>query len=62
MTIEQVCGFVEEQTGIPVTAETQLNDLAMDSLEFLELMVKLNIPDAAVPSLNTVQDLQAATA
>lgn len=49
---------VRDHTGEDVTPETQLNTLGMDSLDFLDLMVKLNIPDALVPSMNTVGDLQ----
>jgi len=61
MTIEQVIQVVEDETGQKVTGASELKDLGMDSLEFLELIVKLNIPDAAVPAINTVQDLQEAT-
>lgn len=61
MTIEEVILAVEDETGQKVTPATELKDLGLDSLEFLDLMVRLNIPDALVPNINTVQDLQAAT-
>lgn len=59
MTIEKVIAVVEEHSGQKVTAETKLNDLAFDSLDFLDLMVALSIPDERVPYVNTVQDLAA---
>jgi acyl carrier protein len=59
MTIERAIEVVEEHTGQKVTAETPLKDLGLDSLEFLELMVALSIPDERVPYINTVQDLAA---
>ena len=57
MTIEQVIEVVEDHTGQKVTAASDLKDLGMDSLDFLELMVRLNIPDASVANINTVKDL-----
>ncbi len=57
MTLEQVIGIVGDHTGQKVTAETKLSDLGMDSLDFLELMVILNVPDEIVPDLNTVLDI-----
>jgi acyl carrier protein len=59
MTIEQVIETVEEHSGVKVTGETKLSDLGLDSLEFLELMVALNVPDERVPYIDTVQDLAA---
>jgi len=59
MTIDHVIAVVEEHSGQKVTAETKINDLGFDSLEFLELMVALNIPDDRVPHIDTVQDLAA---
>lgn len=49
---------VEDHTGkTGLTAQTRLDSLGMDSLDFLELMVKLNIPDDRVASMNVVGDL-----
>lgn len=60
MTIVDVMDIVRDETGKDVIPETELNALGLDSLEFLELMVRLDIPDAAVPHMNTVADLWAA--
>ena len=58
MTIEDAIKAVEDHTGrTGVTAETRLDSLGMDSLDFLELMVRLDIADQYVPLINTVQDL-----
>lgn len=63
MTIEEVIALVEEETGQKVTAETELSALGLDSLEFLDLLIRVgNIPDAAIPELNTVYDLYEAPA
>jgi acyl carrier protein len=58
MTIEDVIQKVEEETGQKVTAETNLNDLGLDSLDFVDLLVQIGeIPDSVVPRINTVNDL-----
>jgi acyl carrier protein len=57
MTIDAVIQAVEDQTGQKVAAGTKLSDMGMDSLEFLDLVVRLGVPDAAVPGCNTVHDL-----
>ena len=57
MTIEDVILAVEDQTGQKVTPETQLGDLGLDSLEFLDLLVRVGIPDAMAPRLHTVKDI-----
>lgn len=57
MTIEQVIEVVKEASPCPVTAETELSGLGLDSLEFLDLLVRVGIPDAVAPSLHTVNDL-----
>jgi acyl carrier protein len=59
MTIEQAIAVVEEHSGQKVTAETKISDLGFDSLDFLDLMVALGIPDERVPHIDTVQDLAA---
>ena len=60
MTLEEVMDIVEDETDQAVTPETRLDSLGMDSLDFLALLTRLNIPDAAVASLETVQDLHSA--
>src|SRR5882757_3615761 len=62
MTIEDVLEVVENETGQKVNRDTELKDLHLDSLEFLELLMRVgNIPDAAVPGLETVNDLYLAS-
>lgn len=58
MTIEEVMAIVEDETGKQVRPETEIKDLGMDSLDFLNLLVRVgNIPDAVVPQINRVSDL-----
>lgn len=57
MTIEEVIQTVEDQAGQRVTLETQLSELGLDSLEFLDLLVQIGIPDTMAPSLHTVKDI-----
>lgn len=58
MTIEDVLEVVASETGQKVYQDTELKDLGLDSLEFLDLLIRVgNIPDAVVPQLNTVNDL-----
>jgi len=62
MTIEDVIAAVEEETGQAVTPETKISDLGIDSLEFMDLILHVSnkcgeIPDSAVPSIETVDDL-----
>jgi acyl carrier protein len=62
MTIEDVVQAVEERAGQKVTSETKLDTLAMDSLDFVDLILHISgqfgdIPDSVVPRINTVNDL-----
>lgn len=62
MTIEQVIAAVEDFTGEKVAADTNLRDVVSDSLDFVDLMLEISnkcgeIPDSAVPSIETVNDL-----
>lgn len=52
-----ICAIIERETGQTVTAETPLDKLGLDSLEFLDLMVVLEVPQEAVPSMRAVGDL-----
>lgn len=62
MTIEEVMAVVKDHTGQDVTPETEISSLGMDSLDFLDLLVRIgNVPDQLVPHLNTVNDLYLAT-
>lgn len=58
MTIEEVIAIVDDQVGEKVSARSNLHDLGLDSLEFLDLLLKFpNIPDSVVAHINTVNDL-----
>lgn len=57
MTTDEVMTIVESESGQTVNLDTDLKDLGLDSLEFLNLMVQLGIPDASVPYINTVREL-----
>jgi acyl carrier protein len=50
--------LISEETGAAnVTVETKLEDLGIDSLDFIDLMLKLNVPDAKIAGLETVGDI-----
>lgn len=38
---EAVCSIVERETGVKVNAETALDTLPLDSLEFMDLLLKI---------------------
>ncbi len=57
MTIDEVVAIVREETGHEVSPETCLDKLDMDSLDFLELLVHVGVPNEVVPRINTVNDL-----
>lgn len=58
MTLYETIVIVEDKTGITVTGSTNLSDLGLDSLEFVELLMSFpNIPDEKVPQINTVSEL-----
>lgn len=62
MTLVEVMEIVKDHTGEDVTPETEISSLGMDSLDFLDLLIRVgNIPDQVVPHLNTVNDLYLAT-
>lgn len=52
-----VCAVIEQETGESVTPTTPLDQLNVDSLEFLELLVVLGIPSDDIGSFETVGDL-----
>ncbi len=61
MTLVEVLEIVKDHTGQDVIPETQLSTLGMDSLDFLDLLIRVgNIPDEVVPRINMVSDLHAA--
>lgn len=48
---------IKAETGQNVTEETPLDSLGLDSLEFVQLLLDLDIPTERAPVLNTVADL-----
>lgn len=49
--------IIEIRTDSTVVPETPIDALGMDSLEFLELLVELNIPVEKSAQMETVADL-----
>lgn len=58
-----VCAAILEETSIEVGPETPLDDIDLDSLEFLNLVLYLSekagkeIPDGQIAQMKTVGDL-----
>lgn len=58
-----VCAVIERETGQKVTPETTLDELNVDSLEYLDLILTLEkesgkeIPVLSYRDLNTVGDM-----
>lgn len=58
-----VCEVIERELGQPVTEDTLLEDLPMDSLEFIDVLLAISnetgksVPDEKVSSLMTVGDI-----
>jgi acyl carrier protein len=49
--------LLNDLTNKECTEDTKIVDLGLDSLEFLELMVELDIPSEAIDELHTVGDI-----
>lgn len=61
MTLVEILEIVKDHTGEDVTPETELSSLGMDSLEFLDLLIRIgDIPDSVVPRIGRVSDLYSA--
>ena len=66
--LETIIVLVEEETGKEVTADTLLDSLDIESLDFLDLLLTIQekfgviIPDSAVAKINKVGDLAKAVA
>lgn len=59
---ERLLTIISEETGRTVTLQTSLDDLGMDSLDFVSLMQEIGkvyqeIPESEWSNLNTVQDI-----
>ena len=62
-----VLEFISEEVGRTVTAETRIEDLGIDSLDFISLIQSIGekfkeIPDSEFVKLNTVGDIVKAVA
>jgi acyl carrier protein len=57
MTKEEIIAAVEEQAGVPVTLDTKLDTLKIDSLEFVELMALCGVPQEKEVGIETVGDI-----
>ena len=55
-----VCAVIERETGQKVNEDTPLDELQVDSLEYLELLVTLDVPSDG--AYQTVGDLAKAAA
>jgi acyl carrier protein len=56
--MEEVMRAISQYSNaMKITPETRLEELGMDSLETLDLLIQLGIPDTAVSDLQTVGDL-----
>lgn len=62
MTIEDLIKVVNDETGAQAQPESRIDALVSDSLEFLQLIIRVSkdcgdIPDAWVSRIETVNDL-----
>lgn len=63
MNNEKILSIIERETDQKCTAETTLEELAVDSLELLDLLMAveqetgLSVPDSRIADLHTVGDI-----
>lgn len=57
MTVQEIIETIERETGQKVTTATPIEDLAVDSLEFLDLLLQIGVPSDRLGSIVTVGDL-----
>ena len=62
MTKDEVLAVIAKEAGFPVNDSMALGELELDSLELMNLLVALDIPDADIEELDTVADLIAKAA
>jgi len=55
-----ICAVIERETGQKVTEDTPLDELNVDSLEFLDLLIVLGVPNDG--EYQTVGDIVKVTA
>jgi acyl carrier protein len=59
MTTQEVCAAIERETGQAVSESTPIEALEMDSLEYADLLVTLDIPFEHASNCHTVGELVA---
>lgn len=57
--LEKLAELIKSETGAAVTAETKIEELGIDSLEFLDLLLVIErelgkVPDEKLPYIGTV--------
>ena len=62
MTKDEVLAVITKEAGFQVNDSMALGELELDSLELMNLLVALGIPDADIEELDTVADLIAKAA
>jgi len=56
MTEEKLLAIIEEETGLSgLTLDSNLE--ALDSLDFMDLMLKCDVPVRKIPDVHTVGDI-----
>lgn len=66
MTKEEVLTVIEEYAGRELSEDTKIDQVAVDSLEFVDMILHLSdvigkdLPDELLGRLDTVEDLMAA--
>ena len=62
-TAHELLILIEQETGKTASLDTKIQDLGIDSLDFLALIVEVQtkfsvtIKDAEIPKIQTIQDL-----
>lgn len=54
---DEVLAIVEREAGSSFEPSASLEELGLDSLETLSLFTALDIPDAAIPQIQSVADI-----
>lgn len=58
MTLSELIKVIKEETCVvDIDSTTKIADLGIDSLEFIELMLMLQIPEERWEKVETVEDL-----
>jgi len=58
MTADEIIAIVEDETGLRgITLDSTMDSLGVQSLEFLELLLRCNVPNEKATNINTVGDI-----